>query len=332
MEDKIKISIPHSVYEVLIKDCSDFKILHNDNTNNNNLFLNLLITNYYEEFSKSDQKLNKDLLKAINQIPEKNKTEVLKNIIKAFNTNNIIDTPKEKTKVIAFKPTKMSNKNIIYINNYLINDESISSFYRRLLISYTKKIKNEREKIIFKDNYNLLIKAINDDVKVCLTLKSKQLYKDVSVYDIKTPKDEFYNYILISSKNNPITLRLSNISNVILLPDKRIFDDKIINIFNKQIKYGVQYNVSKKEILPVKIKLTPQGIKLYEKIYLYRPEYDSHEGDIYTFLGPYEQILHYFKRFGDDAIILEPENLRIAMRNFYYFANKAYKLIEKPKD
>ena len=101
---------------------------------------------------------------------------------------------------------------------------------------------------------------------------------------------------------------------------------------NKQIKYGVQYNVSKKEILPVKIKLTPQGIKLYEKIYLYRPEYDSHEGDIYTFLGPYEQILHYFKRFGDDAIILEPENLRIAMRNFYYFANKAYKLIEKPKD
>ncbi len=325
MEEKIKISVPSSIYETLIKDCLDFKIVHSNNKANFNCFLNLLISNYFEDFSSSDQTLNDKLSKIIPLENNIDKSIIINKIIKAFDESNTIYISKEPSKIISFKPTKQSFKAIAFINNHLINNESISSYYRRLLISYCKKIKNEREKIIFKDTYNLLMESIANKVEVTIILKSKTIYKSVGVYDIKSPKDEFYNYVLLYMNNKANTLRLSNISEVILLTSKANIPDNIKILFDKQIKYGVQYIPRENEDQPVKIKLTKNGLKLYEKIYLYRPDYEAVDGDIYTFLGPYDQILHYFKRFGNDAIILEPDKLRDNMRIFYYYGLKAYK-------
>ncbi len=324
MEDKIKISIPFNVYETLLKDCLDFKIMHSNNKPNFNAFLNLLICNYYEDFSKSNQNLTNKINKILTIVNDNDKPQIINKLIHAFTETNTINTTKDQTKIIAIKPTKQSLKAITYINNYLASNESLSSYYRRLLISYNKKIKNEREKIIFKESYNLLIESIINKVEVSIILKNQTLYKNISVYDIKYPKDEFYNYVLLNNNNKPNTIRLANISNVILLPTKANIPTNIKQLFDKQIKYGVQYIPKENEDKPVKIKLSKKGIKLYEKIYLYRPTYDKVEGDIYTFLGPYDQIMHYFKRFGDDAIILEPSSLRKSMHNFYYYAYKAY--------
>lgn len=319
-EEKIKITIPESTYKILISDCSDFNILHKDKTINFNLFLNLLINNYYKEFSNADIKLNDDLAKVIGS----DDLNLIRKIIKTFNDNKSVDKKKEKSKVIAFKPTKLTDVAVTYITNHLIKDESSSSYYRRLLINYTNKAKFEREKIIFKENYNLLIKSITKHLQVCLTTKNNKIYKSISVYDIGTSKEEFYNYILINENNNPLVVRLANIENVVILNTKTAFNDELINIYQKQIKYGIQYPITKFETLPVKIKITPKGKKLYDKIYLYRPEYDSIDGDIYTFLGPYKQIEQYFERFGKEAIVLEPEGIRNKMKSFYYQANKEY--------
>lgn len=319
-EEKIKITIPESTYKILISDCSDFNILHKDKTINFNLFLNLLINNYYKEFSNADIKLNDDLAKVIGS----DDLNLIRKIIKTFNDNKSVDKKKEKSKVIAFKPTKLTDVAVTYITNHLIKGESSSSYYRRLLINYTNRVKNEREKIIFKENYNLLIKSITKHLQVCVTTKNNKIYKSISVYDIGTSKEEFYNYILINENNKPLVLRLANIENVVILNTKTEFNDELINIYQKQIKYGIQYPITKFETLPIKIKITPKGKKLYDKIYLYRPEYDSIDGDIYTFLGPYKQIEQYFERFGKEAIVLEPESIRNKMKSFYYQANKEY--------
>ena len=169
------------------------------------------------------------------------------------------------------------------------------------------------------------MKSIANKEEVTIILKSKTIFKSVSVYDIKSPKDEFYNYVLFYMDNKANTIRLSNIKEAILLTSKANIPNNIKNLFDKQIKYGVQYIPRENEDQPVKIKLTKRGLKLYEKIYLYRPDYEAVDGDIYTFLGPYDQILHYFKRFGDDAVILEPDKLKENMRVFYYYGLKAYK-------
>ena len=175
------------------------------------------------------------------------------------------------------------------------------------------------------DNYNLLVKSINEKVKACLVLTSQVKYNPASIFTIAANKDEFYNYILLEANNNTYTIRLSNINEVILLNDKAEFNKDSLTIFNKQIKYGLQYPVSKKEDNPVVVKLTKKGIKLFNDLYLYRPIPDKIEEDIYTFNAPYAQILQYFKRFGDDALIISPACLTNTMANFYYFANKTYK-------
>lgn len=66
---------------------------------------------------------------------------------------------------------------------------------------------------------------------------------------------------------------------------------------------------------------------MFKKIYLYRPSPVSIEGDIYTFDCSANQLLYYFERFGDNALILSPKKLGIFMRNYYYFAYKKYRSV-----
>lgn len=80
---------------------------------------------------------------------------------------------------------------------------------------------------------------------------------------------------------------------------------------------------------PIKVQLTEKGKKLFNKIYLYRPTPTSIDGDIYTFNCSANQLLYYFERFGDSALILSPKRLGIFMRNYYYFALKKYKSFYK---
>ena len=61
MEEKIKISLPKTLLELLKKDCQDFKILKDDNKTNMNLFINTLIANFYEEFSAHEEQLHEDM-------------------------------------------------------------------------------------------------------------------------------------------------------------------------------------------------------------------------------------------------------------------------------
>ena len=326
MDEKIRITIPMSVYEVLLKDAEEFKILHSDSRINLNQFLNMLISNYYLEFANQDRLLTKNILKALEPINDDYlKEEALKNIIKAFDNNDSSSPIKDKSKIISLKPTKLSQKAITHINNILVNNESMASYYRRLLISYTKKIQTTRERIIFKETFDLINEAIANKSTAYIALNGITSYNNASIYAIATPKDELYNYVLFECNNTPETIRLCNIKEIILLPTKATFSDDALMVFTKQIKYGPQYITTPLEVEPVKIRLTKRGIKLYKRIYLYRPEYDEVDGDIYTFNGPYNQITHYFKRFGNDAIVLSPKSVQTELRNFYYFANKEYK-------
>ena len=54
---------------------------------------------------------------------------------------------------------------IIFIENNLINNTSISSFYRNLFTSYAHNPQNFRELIIFKENYDLLTESIEKNRK-----------------------------------------------------------------------------------------------------------------------------------------------------------------------
>ena len=326
MTEKIKISVPKRTYELLRKDAKDFRILKPSGEENLNAFINSLVINFYEEFSADDESLRESIKGALSAIPEKYAKEAFSEVMNAI-TKREKEENLGKSVALSFKPTKVSEPVTVYIENVLLKNEAISSFYRRLFIAYSKKLKNEREKIIHKQNYALLASAIKKGLQVCISLDNGHIYNNVSVYAIEAAKDELFNYVLCFGDKKNRTLRLAKIKTVSLLAKNADIPEESQSMFARQIAAGAQYPIYSTDNEPIKVQLSAKGRELFEKIYLYRPIPVAIEGDVYIFDCSANQVLYYFERFGSEALILSPKKIGIFMRNYYYFALKKYRSI-----
>lgn len=327
MDEKIKISIPKGTLDVLKKDCVDFKIVKENGQANMNAFINTLVVNYYEQFSAGEESLHEDVRTALSAVPEYYREKLFHDVIKIFSKRGEEGAERKSTAILSFKPTKNSQQALTFINSVLLQSESLSSFYRRMFISYTQKTKNEREKIIHKEHFELLQKAIKKNLCVCLTLKSGELYPNASVYAIAPAKDELFNYVLAYAKDKNQTVRLASVDCVCILPSTAKIPEQNKLLFDRQIACAPQYPMYSTDVEPIRVQLTPQGKRMFEKIYLYRPTPTQIDGDVYTFNCSANQLLYYFERFGENALILSPKKLGIFMRNYYHYAVKKYRTL-----
>lgn len=322
MDEKIKISLPKSVLTTLKNDCKNFNILKADGSPNFNAFINTLITNYYEAFSANEETLHDDIKKTLQFIPERFKEETFTSIVKIIAKKDVSAINDDST-TFSFKPTRSSEKAISFIENVLLSSESLSSFYRRLFISYVSKTQPQRELIVFKKNYELLQRAVKKGVCVYIATKSDGI-NDLSVYGVFSAKEELYNYVLATDGKKLYTIRLANVKDVSLLSKTAFISPVVKNIFDRQIRCGVQYPIYEGEENLIKVKFTARGLFLFKKIYLYRPTPVKIENDIYSFDCSTNQAVHYFKRLGLDAIIIEPKEISELMRNFYSTTTRKY--------
>ncbi len=327
MDEKIKISLSKNTLEILKKDCADFKILKANGQPNMNAFINQLVVNFYEAFSASEETLHADVKAALAVVPQYYQEKVFQDVMKVFTKKSEQGAAKKDTTTLAFKPTKNSQRALLYIEHVLLQNESLSSFYRRMFFAYTQKTKNEREKIIHKNVFELLEKAIERRVQVCVQLQSGDVINHLSVYAMSASKDELFNYVLACSDKHNTTMRLASIQSVSLLSISSNIPQENKALFDRQIACAAQYPMYNTDNQPIQVQLTDKGKKLFEKIYLYRPTPTKIEGNIYTFDCSANQLLYYFERFGEHALILSPRKLGIFMRNYYYFALKKYKTI-----
>lgn len=326
MDDKIKITLPKNVLDLLKKDCVDFNVVKNNGAPNFNAFINTLIANFCDEFCASEDSLHNQIKGAIDAVPERYKDVVFVNVLKVISSRADFSDSDGVSTTFSFKPTKASQNERFFIESAMLASQSLSSFYRRMFVAYARKTKNLREKIIFKGNYDLLQKAVRNGVRVCLRLKN-EAFANVSVHSVHSAKDELFNYVLIFDGKRNSTLRLANVLNVTLLSTPSCIPDENVELFERQIRCGVQYPMYNTDCEPIKVKMTEKGKKLFEKIYLYRPTPVSIDGDIYTFDCSANQLLYYFERFGENALILQPKRLGIFMRNYYYYALKKYRTV-----
>lgn len=323
--EKIKISVPEKIYRLLQSDAKDFRILKPSGEVNLNAFINLLVVNFHEEFAADDEMLRESILGALSTLPEKYAKEAFSRVMSALAKREKADEAEGKSIALSFKPTKASEGVTVYIENVLLKNESLSSFYRRMFLSYSQKLKNEREKIIHKQNYQLLSTAAKKGIKVCLSLEQDTVMNDASVYAIAASKDELFNYALFVCNKKNRTVRLAKIKTVSLLTQNADISEEAEERFARQIVAGAQYPIYSTDNQPIKVRLSAKGKGLFERIYLYRPTPVSVEGDVYTFDCSASQALFYFQRFGDEALILSPKRLGISMLNFHHFALKKYR-------
>lgn len=324
MLDKIKITLNKYTYNIILKDCELFGFYKNNNELNKNAFLNTLIVNYHDKFNANENNLKSSILNVLDEINIKNNDEILEKLLNIIRKNNEVEDD-DKSEIINLKPTKFSEKTISLIENNLSLYSSLSSYYRNMFASYAQIPLNLRERIIFKDNYETICESINNEKQVNIILNNGFVYKNVSVYKICNSKEELFNYVLIQKNdNNFSTLRLANIKFVHILNTKSVVNQSTINIFERQIKCGVEYpfyNINEEKII---VKLTETGIKMFKRIYLYRPIPFKIENDLYYFNCSYNQIEYYFKRFGNNAIVISPINLCKNLNKYYFLASKAY--------
>ena len=88
MDEKIKISFPKETFQLLKKDCEDFKVLKENGTINMNSFVNTLIVNFYEEFSASEEQLHDEIKEALFSVPEAYKEKAFDEIIRVISIWN----------------------------------------------------------------------------------------------------------------------------------------------------------------------------------------------------------------------------------------------------
>lgn len=334
--EKIKITLSNYTYNILLKDMESFFITKEGKELNKNDFFNRLIANYADEYNIDNKEQTDKISTIVNKytkLDELDQINLSNDLIKSLRENLFFHNVDDKSVIVNIKPTKVSEDIITYLLSHTIRNQSISSYFRQMFDSYANLTQNMRERIIFKNNFELLIKSIEKKRKVFVTLRNSNKDSFVgSLYAIGDSKEEMYNYCLFELENKISTVRLAKIASVKILNEPASFDPNNIPLFEFQTKHCIQTKVSTKDFDPVKVYLNKDGVRLYEKMYVFRPTCINVEGEYYYFVGSHEQILMYFKRFGRSAIILEPDYLRIKLENYYKDSYYAYNHVSRKKN
>lgn len=329
MEDKIKIYVPKSINNILLKDIERFEFFKKDGSLNKNEFYNCLIVNYYESYQKNNNEIFnhiKDTLKANVKWDEYKTNDISYEILNYVETKtNKQDGPKSEV-TLSIKPTKSSSTVINYIQNYLIKNTTLSNYFRNMFSSYSFLPQDKRERIIFKNNFDKLEEAIKEKRKVYFNTSNSKDPHVVSPYAIANSKEELFNYLLADNDNMPFSYRVGRIKKLVILEEQSHVNKDEISIFEKMKSFGPQFAYTKEDSnIEIKVKFTELGKQMYKRIYLHRPLYTKIDGDYYYFDCPKSQAFQYFSRFGKNAIVVAPKELVDEINNFYYSAIRAYK-------
>ena len=165
MNNKYKVMLSYYTYSTILNDIDAFRFYKNNGDTNKNKFINKLITNYYEIVNLSIKKLEDNLLSLLKDI--KNKEELVNDILKIKERNDDSDSKKEYE--LTFISTKESNNALLDIEysnySYIF---TMSGYLRKLFNDYAKLNQDERERIIFKSEIDLINTAIKNNKKIFL--------------------------------------------------------------------------------------------------------------------------------------------------------------------
>lgn len=341
--DKINVFVPTEIADILEKDARAFEIYKADGSSvNMNRFLSQLLTGYYDVYTATYKQMCEQIFSVL-------ESTGLQDAVQLASTTDLLiknvmfpETPKKRGKLarrISLKPTASTLPILINIEKNLIGD-TMSRYLCRLFASYTLKPLNERERIIFKDTYEFLLKACKSQHPFSFVqIWNKEVIHEVLPYCIDVSREELHNYLLcqefIPDKDNPgkghyeaRTYRINRISHEQFSAHTIPADDNVRRHLDMMKYYGPQYPINDDDECCVR--LTEEGLHLFNRIYFGRPIVDRTEKNsdgtyCYYFKGSKFQLYTYFRRFDKDhAIILYPKSLRVQMIEAYQAALNSY--------
>lgn len=223
---------------------------------------------------------------------------------------------------------------------------SRAGYLKAVIENYARKTPYERESIYYRNILDTLEQTIHlpKTEKRILQIKhannrgSHNIFY-VKVYKIMHDTESDFHYLVGLSKPKnahenayqPAVFRISRILDITIL-QKSFGSGKITQIEEKNLtehiqKRGLQFLIQ--DVERIVISLTPAGWNMYHSIQHLRPNASKHELDasgnnILYFDCTRLQIFYYFFKFGKEAVILEPPEMKEDFRIRYEQALKVY--------
>ena len=326
MTEKYKIYLSDNTRSRLINDAELFEFTKKDESVNLNAFLKTLIVNYFDQYRHDSEKLMTNIMRdltSITSISARNAAKLADRIVSTYIKNDQFQS--KQTSAVTLTVSGSSYDIIKIIENNMLKDTSLSQYLKDMFNSYLSIPRSEREAIIFKDSYEDISRALKEHKILSFTNTNSgddHAYL-VEPYVIAPSKEEQCNYLLCMDKNTkkPRTFRISRLRSVFVTTDSFTINLEIQKeLQEKAIRSPHSVSLDVQAV----VRLNKYGVKKFKAITKNRPIVSKIEGDLYFFDWPELQLEEYFKRFGSDAIVIEPESLKESIRKFYYYGLREY--------
>ena len=324
MTEKYKIYLSEEIKNRLINDAELFEFTKKDGSVNLNAFLKTLIVNYFERYRYDSTMLLNSIIQdltVLTKIKEKDAEELAGKIVSTYIRNDRFQGGR--SAVITLTVSGTSYDIIGIIENNMLKEVSLSQYLKDMFSSYLSIPRSEREAIIFQDTYDDITRAIEENRVMTFATTSADRSFTVEPYLIAPSKEEQCNYLLCrdARTRNPRTFRISRIRSAFVTSEEFTVDEEL----EKELQdKAVRSPHSVAKDVHAVIRLNHYGAAKFKMVTKNRPTVSRTEGDLYYFDWPEQQLEEYFKRFGRDAVVLEPASLKEKLRVYYDYALRAY--------
>jgi len=356
MTEKYKIYIPEEMRLRLLNDAELFDFYKKDGSINLNGFLKELLLQYFDEYRETKERLLDTILSdlsAFSSISREDADAIADKIMNTYlrrperdivhftqdtlarqtaagsgrNTRSALKS--ERNAAITLTVSGRSLNIMRSIESNMLTRVSLSQYLNDFFSSYLSISRKDREKILFQDTFLELNAAIQKNSIISFSSTSApELHFTVCPYFIAASKEEQCNYLLCTDHASgiPRTFRISRIHALFTSSDKFLPDES--RKAELQEIAGRSPQAASKSV-EAKVLFTDKGMQKFHLVTKNRPDVLKKEGNTLYFHWPRLQLEAYFRRFGKEAVILEPDECRESMRFFYKKAWEAYRKKEK---
>ncbi len=325
-----------------------YEIIENDKTTfegkeaKKDPFLNRVFMNYYEEAEASIAStlsvLKDDLKKTLEGISDSQTKERIINVLLNKKREELLRKASSyaKGEALSFNLRKETIEHLTGANSVCEEEKYYKNkrgqYIKSVIEEYAALPYVERERVYYKKQIKEIDEAIAAKKQLKITVANDKIFH---VYPYKILRDPMntFNYLVgysvpIDAENEykptPCSFRISAIKTVKKENSKSSFlVDKRWKELEESIKQrGVQFMIG--ENVEIRVRLTEAGENKYWKQLHLRPTRIGVDNDVYIFNCTKAQAEFYFFKFGRDAEILSPADLRDKFTQMYKDAAAVY--------
>ena len=280
----------------------------------------------------------KELKNELSGLPESPEKAAVIRALREAQRRRLIETARSCPRECPFK-FQLNRENYAFISDWRDTEGAYGGvpgrFIKAVIEEYARKPMAEREAVIFQDLISTVRHSAETQKALVITLRDGGRY-EVKPYCVCTDRGRNYHYLAgyckstgaPEAREHPASFRLTNIvSYKKTSRSGRLTAEQKKEIEGKIHTAGVQFLLQASET--VQIRLTRRGKSMYESQAHLRPGFDNRreEADgtwLYTFSCTPIQARFYFFKFGAEAEVLSPPELRDSFAERYKAALSVY--------